>query len=231
VSTVVKLTILRGDSKELKEISITRDVINVPAIKTTLRSDGVFVVSFYSFSGLSSQQFRDAMRKFVQSGYSRMIIDLRGNPGGYLEAAVDTASYFLPVGYSVVSEDSGNANPVVHHSKGYDIFARGRDLKLVVLIDGGSASASEILAGALHDHGVATLIGKKSFGKGSVQELVDLGGGASLKVTIAKWLTPKGTSISQQGIVPDIEVDRTIDDVKAGKDPQMDAAVQYLRTH
>lgn len=230
--TTVKLTVLRGTATDPITVSIVRDVIQVPAIKTTLRDDGIFVVSLYSFSGLSSNQFREAMRKFVQSGSDKMVIDLRGNPGGYLDAAVDISSYFLPVGYSVVSEDAGSGKaPTVHHSRGYDIFSRGKNLKLVVLIDGGSASASEILAGALHDHGKATLIGKKSFGKGSVQEVIDLGGGASLKVTIAKWLTPKGTSISQQGIVPDIEVDRTIKDVEEKRDPQMDKAVEYLRTH
>ena len=230
--TTVKLTIVRGDVTKPMVVSIVRDVIQVPAIKTTLRDDGIFVVSLYSFSALSTDQFRTAMRKFVQSGSNQLVIDLRGNPGGYLDAAVDIASYFLPVGYTVVSEDSGNGKaPDVHHSLGYNIFSSGKNLKLVILIDGGSASASEILAGALHDNGIATLIGEKSFGKGSVQEVVDLGGGASLKVTIAKWLTPKGTSISQQGIMPDVVVDRTLDDAKAGKDPQMEAAVNYMHTH
>lgn len=228
--TVVKLTIVRNGEKEPTEVSITRAVINVPAIKTEVRQDGIVVISFYSFSGLSAAQFRDAMRTFVQSGSKQMVIDLRGNPGGYLESAVDAASFFLPVGYAVVSEDSGNGNPTVHHSKGYNIFGN-RDLKLVVLIDGGSASASEILAGALRDHNKATLIGMKTFGKGSVQELIDLGGGASLKITIAKWLTPKGTSISEHGITPDLTVDRTLEDIKAGRDPQMDAALNWLQSH
>ena len=230
--TSVKLTVLRGDSVEPITVSIVRATISVPAIKTELRNDSIFIVSLYSFSGLSTNQFREAMRKFVQSGSNKMIIDLRGNPGGFLDAAVDISSYFLPIGYSVVSEDAGSGtNPDVHHSRGYNIFSRGQNLKLVVLIDGGSASASEILAGALHDHGVATLIGKKTFGKGSVQELIDIGGGASLKVTIAKWLTPKGTSISEHGIEPDIEVDRTPEDVEAKKDPQMDKAIEWFRTH
>lgn len=230
--TTVKLTVLRGTSVEPIVVSIVRDTISVPAIKTELRNDGIFVVSLYSFSGLSTNQFRDAMRKFVQTGSHKMIIDVRGNPGGFLDAAVDISSYFLPIGYSVVSEDAGSGtNPDVHHSRGYNIFSRGQDLKLVVLIDGGSASASEILAGALHDHGKATLIGKKTFGKGSVQELIDIGGGASLKVTIAKWLTPKGTSISEHGISPDIEVDRTPEDVEAKRDPQMDKAIEWFRTH
>lgn len=230
--TTVKLTVLRGDSVQPIVVSIVRDTISVPAIKTELRNDGIFVVSLYSFSGLSTNQFRDAMRKFVQSGSNKMIIDVRGNPGGFLEASVDIASYFLPIGYSVVSEDTGSGiNPDIHHSRGYNIFSRGQTLKLVVLIDGGSASASEILAGALSDHGVATLIGKKTFGKGSVQELIDIGGGASLKVTIAKWLTPKGTSISEHGIEPDIEVDRTLEDVEAKRDPQMDKAIEWFRTH
>ncbi len=230
--TTVTLSISR-DKGEPQDVSIVRDVINVPAIKAEARPDGVFVVSIYSFSGLSVDQFRTAMRQFVENGSSRLVLDLRGNPGGFLEAAVDMASYFLPLGETVVTEDfGGKQTNEVHHSKGYDIFrSRGKEVKMAVLIDAGSASASEILAGALRDQGVATLVGKKSFGKGSVQELIDLGGGASLKVTIAKWLTPHGTSISQTGVMPDIEVDRTADDFKNNKDPQMDSAVDYLLKH
>ena len=155
------------------------------------------------------------------------MIDLRGNPGGYLEAAQDMASWFLPAGQVIVSEAFSKAqDDQIYRSKGYDIF--NDSLKLVVLIDGGSASASEILAGALHDHGVATLVGTQSFGKGSVQELVDITSNTSLKVTIAKWLTPNGISISHQGLTPDIVVKLDETKYKAGDDTQMDAAIQFL---
>jgi carboxyl-terminal processing protease len=229
--TKVKLLVQHA-SDTPKEIEITRAPIEVPVVETTSRPDGVFVIAIYTFSAPSADRFREALREFIQSGSSKLVIDLRGNPGGYLEAAVDIASYFLPLGETIVTEDyAGKQVNEVHHSKGYNVFAAsGRNIKTVVLINGGSASASEILAGALHDQGVATLIGEKSFGKGSVQELINLPGGASLKVTVARWLTPHGMSISQQGIVPDQEVKFTEEDFKAKKDPQMDAAAKYLLT-
>ena len=226
--TSVTLTLARGD-KQPFDVSVVRRTINLPTIDTTLRKDGVFVIQFYSFNALSPELFRNAIREFAQSGSNKMIIDLRGNPGGYLEAAVDVASWFLPVGKTVVSEDfAGKQDAQVHRSRGYDVFTD--NLKLVVLIDGGSASASEILAGALHDYGKATLIGDKSFGKGSVQQVFDITDTTSIKITIARWLTPKGTSISHEGIAPDIEVQRTEEDAKAGRDPQLDRAVQFLLT-
>ena len=133
-----------------------------------------------------------------------MIIDLRGNPGGYLDASVAMASYFLQEGQVVVSEKQGKNEAVVNHrSQGLAGVPTGT--KVVVLVDGGSASASEILAGALKDQGVATIVGEKTFGKGSVQELVNFSDGSSLKVTIAKWFTPNGVNISEGGIKPDVE--------------------------
>ena len=227
--TTVTLLILR-EGDQPKEYPVVRDVIQTPTINTIHRPDGVYVIQLYNFSAISAGKFKEALRSFVESGSNRLILDLRGNPGGYLEAAVDMASYFLPLGATVVTEDSfGKDKQDVHRSVGYNVFsARDRQIKMMVLIDGGSASASEILAGALRDHGVAKIVGEKSFGKGSVQELVELGGGASLKITIARWLTPAGTSISETGIVPDIEVPRSVDDIKAGNDPQMDRAATEL---
>ena len=155
-------------------------------------------------------------------------MDLGGNAGGYLEVAVDMASWFLPVGTSVVIEDFGGGEEErVYRSRGYNVFDK---LKLVILIDEGSASASEILAGALHDHGKATLIGEKSFGKGSVQQLFDVTPDSSLKITVARWLTPNRISISHNGIEPDISVPLTDEDRKAEKDPQMEKAAQYLKS-
>lgn len=231
VDSVVRLLVAH-DKQEAKELKITRATIEAPTIKVVHRPDGVFVISLYNFSSLASPKFKEAMRQFIESGSTRLVLDLRGNPGGFLESSVDMASYFLPLGDVIVTEDyNGTQKNEEHKSRGYNVIrTRGIDLKMVVLINQGSASASEILAGALKDHGVATLIGMKSFGKGSVQELVDLGGGASLKITIAKWLTPSGHSISQQGLTPDIEVDRTIDDMKANRDPQLDRAVEFLLT-
>ena len=225
--TVVKIHILRGE--EDKEISITRDTIQVPTIDTAYNADtGIFTISLYSFTGNSSTLFNKALAEFRKSGSHKLIIDLRGNPGGYLSAAVSLASHFLPEGDVIVTEDyQGHEENIVHRSRGTGGIPELT--KVVVLINAGSASASEILAGALQDHEKATLIGTHSFGKGSVQELVSVGD-ASLKITIARWLTPSGRSISDGGLAPDIEVERTQEDYTAGKDPQMERAVEFLTT-
>jgi carboxyl-terminal processing protease len=226
--TTVKLSLLR-DSELPFDVSIVRETINLPIIDTTLRPDGVFVLRLYSFNAMSPQEFRNAVREFAASGSDKLIIDLRGNPGGYLEAAADIASWFLPVGKPVVTSDYGGKQPEeVFRSRGYDVFTD--NLKLVILIDGGSASASEILAGAMKDYGKATLIGETSFGKGSVQQTFDVTPDTALKITVARWLTPNRVSISHQGIAPDIKVEMTDEDLKAGRDPQLDRAVEYLLT-
>lgn len=229
--TPVKLVLMREGAEKPFEVEIVRDVISIPIIKNYKRDDGIYVIELYSFSANSTELFRASLREYMESGATKLILDLRGNPGGYLEAAVQMASFFLPMGDTVVTEDfKGKRDNIAHRSLGYNVFAN-KELDMAILIDQGTASASEILAGALQQHNVATLIGTRSFGKGSVQELVELGGGAELKVTIARWLTPNGTSISDGGLKPDIEKDRTIEDVKASKDPQMEAAVAWMATH
>ncbi len=225
--TAVDLTIQRGQDKPF-DVKIVRDVINIPTIDTTMRPDGVFVISLYTFTADSPVLFRDALRQFVLSKSNKLILDLRGNPGGYLDAAVDIASWFLPEGQVVVRENYGPGKPEdISRSKGYDIF--NNNLKFAILINGGSASASEILAGALSEYGKAKLVGTKSFGKGSVQELINITPDTALKVTVARWLTPSGKSISDGGLTPDLPVDITADDIAAGRDPQMEAAAQLLK--
>jgi carboxyl-terminal processing protease len=226
--SVVTLLVMREGFKEPKEIKITRDVINVPIVTTTRRPDGIFVIEVASFTANSAGLYRNAMREFVLSGSRRLIIDLRGNPGGYLDAAVDMASWFLPAGKVVVTEDyAGHADNIVHRSFGYNVF-RGNNPRVVILVNRGSASASEILAGALRDQGVAKLVGTRTFGKGSVQELIPITDDTSLKLTVAHWLTPSGAQIPLTGIVPDVEVTLTEEDITAKKDPQMDKAVEML---
>jgi carboxyl-terminal processing protease len=227
--TTVTLTIARDGWTEPKDIKVTRDVINVPTVTTIPRADGVFVIELSTFTSNSPDLFRNALREFVQSGDDKLVLDLRGNPGGYLDAAVDMASWFLPSGDVVVTEDyAGHAQNIVHRSSGYAIF--NKNLKMAILVDRGSASASEILADALRHYGIAKLIGTNTFGKGSVQELVDITPETSLKVTVARWLGPDGKQIPLTGITPDIEATITDEDVKAGKDPQLDRAVSYLQS-
>lgn len=225
--TTVALTIFREGDNEPKEIKIVRDVINMPTLDTEIRGDGIFVIKLYSFSANSADLFRNAMKKFYQSRSDKLLLDLRGNPGGYLDASVDMSSWFLASGKPVVIEDSGNGNKQeIYRSAGYNIF--NDKLKFVILIDGGSASASEILAGAMQDYGLAILVGEQSYGKGSVQEVVEVTPDTIFKVTVAKWLTPNGTSISEKGLTPDHKVSMTKKDVDAGKDPQLDKAVELL---
>lgn len=205
IDTKVTITVLHPNEKETKDITITRKEIKIPTIDTE-KKNGVFVIKLYNFSAESGELFNKALNDFVASGLKHLVIDLRGNPGGYLESAVNIASFFLDSGKMVVEEKQGKGEITVEHrSKGFAGVPYGT--KIVVLVDGGSASASEILAGALKDHKVAKVVGVKSFGKGSVQELVSLSDGSSLKVTIAKWFTPNGVNISESGITPDIKVE------------------------
>jgi carboxyl-terminal processing protease len=237
--TTVVLTVLREGQKDTVEKSIVRDVINIPTLDTEIqypagtkaenktKNNAVFVIKLYNFSAISPELFRKALREFIDSGSHKLVLDLRGNPGGYLDAAVSMASWFLPSGKIVVTEDFGkNKDPKVYRSRGPALF--NENLKFVVLVDGGSASASEILAGALKEHGVAKVVGTNTFGKGSVQELIKITPETSLKVTVARWLTPKGVSISEGGLKPDVEVKITPEESAAGKDPQMNKALEIM---
>ncbi len=227
VGTTVNLSVVRDGTPI--SIKVTRETIQVPETSDGYDAKtGVYHIALYEFTSNSAQLFDQAFNRFKATGSKKLVIDLRGNPGGYLDAAVDIASHFLPKGATIVTEDfGGKQSKQIYTSLGYDDVPPGT--KIVVLVDGGSASAAEILSGALKDHHVATLIGEKTFGKGSVQTLIPIGGG-ELKVTIARWLTPNGTWIMGNGITPDITVPYTAADAKAGTDPQMQRAIQFLTT-
>ncbi len=237
--TTVMLEVAREGESELIKIPIVRAKIKIPTIETEKRADGIFVISLFSFTQESPVLFRDALVEFINSKYDKLIIDLRGNPGGYLDAAVDIASWFLPKGAVVVTEDFGDKRPEqVYRSKGNNLFTD--KLKLVILTNKGSASASEILAGALRAHKRAKIIGTNSFGKGSVQELVPITPDTSLKVTVARWVLPDETWIGGEGLKPDIEVKfptkeelmKNPDKLKEleDKDLIMEEAVKYLKS-
>ncbi|MBI2097248.1 MAG: S41 family peptidase [Candidatus Sungbacteria bacterium] len=224
--TKVKLTVFRGSDNngEPKEIIITRDAIVIPNIRTSVKPGSVFVLQLSHFSESSPDDFQKAVAEFQNSGTSRLILDLRNNPGGYLAAAVDIASWFLPAGEVVVVEKHSDDSEETYRSRGYAALEK---TPAVVLINQGSASAAEILAGALRDQRGVKLIGEKTFGKGSVQNLEELPGGSSLKVTIAKWLTPSGKSINENGLEPDISVNATT--TPEGSDPVLEKALELLR--
>lgn len=225
--SVVTFLILRPGDKKTTEVKVTRDIVTIPTIDTEFRSDNIFVIKFYSFSENSATLFREALQKFVDTRAHKLVIDLRGNPGGYLDAAVDIGSWFIDEGKPIVSEDFGeNKKAVVYRSHGPRVFTK--DLQLVVLVDGGSASASEILAGALSEYHIGTLVGEKTFGKGSVQELINITDTTSLKITVARWLTPNGISISEHGLDPDVVVPFTAKNLETKTDPQMDKAIELL---
>jgi carboxyl-terminal processing protease len=225
--TSVTLTIAREGGSEPLEITVTRDIIKVPTLETKVLNNKVFDIEFYSFSENSNIEFSKALKKFNDSQYSDLIVDLRNNPGGYLDSAIDIASEFLPAGSVVVKEDTGSdTEATIHRSTGRTTITK--PYRLVVLVNGGSASASEILSGALMENNRALLIGTKTFGKGSVQELINFNDGSSLKVTVARWLTPSGKSISEEGVHPAIELKKSpeIDKmIKEKKDPYVETAL------
>jgi len=220
--TEVVLTVAREGEEGVLKISIVRDVIEIPVLDTEKKENGVFVIKLYNFSARSANEFRGALREMIESESNKLILDLRGNTGGYLEIAIDIASWFLPLGEVVAQEEFVADRVDIYRSRGYDIF---NNLPFVVLVNGGSASASEIVAGALQEHGVAKLVGTQTYGKGSVQQLFDMDGGTSLKLTVARWLTPNGVSISENGLTPDFEAGLTDEDEI---DKQMEKAIEIL---
>ncbi len=225
--TEVVLTIFREGEFEFLDIPVVRDTIEIPTVKSEQVGD-VFIVTLYSFNAVAESKMKEALQEYTQSGAQKLIVDVRGNPGGFLQSAVSIASHFLPSGKVVVREQySASEMEDAYRTRGRQIQLFNPS-NLVVLVDGGSASASEILAGALQDHGVATIIGAQTFGKGSVQELVEFDSGSALKVTIARWLTPNGTSISEGGLTPDIVISRTPQQRLAAEDPQRVAALRFM---
>lgn len=226
--TTVTLTIFREGWNEVKDFKITRDTINIPSVDWEIKNGDVVYVHIYQFDQTLSANFANIAQHILQSTAKKIILDLRGNPGGYLEVSQDVAGWFLAKGQLVTIEDFGTGKTRQEFkTQGSGALAH---YPLVVLIDKGSASAAEILAGALRDNRNVKLIGEKSFGKGSVQEISDLKDGASfLKITIAKWLTPKGNSISQVGLTPDVSVGISDSDLVDKKDPQLDKALEIIQ--
>jgi carboxyl-terminal processing protease len=226
VGTTVTLGVLREGWSAPRDFSIERATIDVPSLRLEFPEEDIAYVKLFQFSEKMRSDFR-GIEDEVFRKTDKVIIDLRNNPGGFLHIAVDIAGWFLERGDIVVIEDFGSGLEQKNHAaRGNNRF---RDHKVVILINEGSASASEILAGALRDNRGTLLIGKKSFGKGSVQELKDLKDKSSLKVTVASWLTPKGEHIAKKGLEPDIEVEITEEDFDANRDPQLDRAIEVLK--
>ncbi len=222
--TEVMLTISRGGGEPFK-VPITRDEITIKSVTWELRDDGIGVITVSMFNEETAPLFRQASQELIRDGMTGLIVDLRNNPGGLLDSAIDLAGYW--VGDDVVVIESTGDDRLDLHADGVPWFS---EMKTVVLVNGGSASASEILAGALQDYDLAEVIGEQTFGKGSVQTYHELPEGSAVKITVAKWLTPLGRSIDQDGITPDTVVPLTEEDFNANKDPQLEAAINFLQT-
>lgn len=219
--TTVKLSVQRGS--EIKDFTITRATISNPSVTSAI-NNGIGTLTISRFDDQTGNLARAAAQDFKAKNVKGIILDLRGNGGGYVTAAQDVAGLWLD-SKLLVTEKSNN-QIVDQVTTGSNAILAG--IPTVILVNSSSASASEIVSGALQDYGIAKLVGEKTFGKGSVQKLIDLPNGAELKVTIAKWYTPKGKNINQQGITPDIAASLTQADVDAGQDPQMTAALKQL---
>lgn len=224
----VILGIIRDEDEDVIQISIIRDTIRIPIIDWEDKGDGIAYIALHHFTETAVRDFGDVVNEILKSDTEKIILDLRNNPGGFLEVAVNISGWFLEKGQVVLKEDSGGNNiSKVHRANGSGSL---KDYPIVVLINGGSASASEIFAGALRDHKGTILIGEKSFGKGSVQELLKLSDGSSMKVTVAKWLTPSGLSIDGNGLEPDITVEMTQEIFDSEGDVQLEKAVEVIKS-
>lgn len=225
--TKVTLSIFRDGFKAAKDFVLEREVIQVPSLKWEMKDNAVAYIHLYQFSEKAGNDFSKAASEIMAQHAKKIVLDLRNDPGGYLEVSQDIAGWFLERGQTVVIESFGaDKKQNIYKAQGNALFNK---TPIVILINEGSASASEILAGALKDNRGVLLVGTKSFGKGSVQELSNLQGGSSLKVTIADWLTPKGISISKKGLTPDVEVKMTDKDFEQGKDPQLEKALERIQ--
>lgn len=224
--TMVTFLIGRTGHEKPLTIKVVRDTITIPVVEWKMKEGGIAHIQFFTFSENSAELVRTALKEARAAGAKGIALDMRNNPGGYLDAAVTIAGYFMDAGLPVVFEEFRNGKRDTFLSRGAPI-AKG--IPLVILLNGGSASASEILAGALKDNLGTQIIGEKSFGKGTVQELTELKGGAEIKLTIAHWILPKGTQIDKNGIVPDIAVKFTETDYEKKRDPQLEKALEIVK--
>lgn len=221
--TTVKLTLLRD--KQQIEVEIVRDTITIPSVNSKVEG-GIGYLQISRFGNDTALLAQQAAESFKAQGVTGIIVDVRNNPGGYLDQAVKVASLWVDKGKTVVDERRNNVSIRTDKAIGGNILS---GIPTIVLMNGGSASASEILAGALKDNGAATLYGEKTFGKGSVQQVEQFEDSSALKVTVARWYTPSGKNINKEGISPDVEVKVSDDDAKAGNDTQKAAATKALQ--
>lgn len=225
--TKVKLQLVRNKTQPIT-LTITRQDIKLPSVKTKTLDGNIGYIQITTFSDDTAERAQKAAEQFKSQNVKGIILDLRENPGGLLDAAVKVSSLWLPSGQNILQEKRGDTVVQSYSALGGNIL---NGIPTVVLIDNGSASASEITAGALHDNKAAYLIGQKSYGKGVVQQLINFRDGSQLKVTVASWYRPNGQNINKKGITPDKAVKISEADAQAGTDTQLQAAEAYLSLH
>lgn len=223
--TQVVLTIARKGKAQTFDVKLTRETINIDSVEWKMSGD-IAIIEINQFGGKTLEEFSRSISQILPKHPKGIILDLRFNGGGYLEGAVDIVSEFLESGKVVSVKRRRAEEDEVIYVNGK---ARMATVPMAVLVNKGSASASEIVAGAIRDHKRGVIIGEQTFGKGTVQEVENLVDGSSLRLTVAKWFTPNDINISEVGIKPDIVIERTLEDIEANKDPQLDAALDYLK--
>lgn len=221
----VKLEVQRAGHTALLTFTLTRAKIVVPSVSSKMLDGGLGYIRLNSFGDKTAADLKTQLGDLLQQKPRGLVLDLRGNPGGYLDAAIGVVSQFIPDGV-VMRERFGDGTEKTYTAQGNGLATQ---IPLVVLVDKGSASASEIVAGAIQDRGRGQIVGAQSYGKGSVQAPTNLINDGAVRITIAKWLTPNGNWIHKKGITPDVVVERTPEDRAAGRDPQLDQAVALLK--
>jgi carboxyl-terminal processing protease len=222
----VILSIQREGMEQVFDVTLTREKIVIPSVEHEMLADGIAYVKINDFGGTTGEDLKAALLELMPQEPKGLVLDLRNDPGGYLTAAVEVGSQFIKEGDVVLYEQFGDGSRKTYLAEAGGLAL---DVPIVVLINGGSASASELVAGALQDYGLAPLVGEQSYGKGSVQNWIPLSGEqGGVRVTIAKWLTPKERGINKVGLTPDVVVPFSDEDIDAGRDPQLDAAIDIL---
>lgn len=223
--TKVKLTVIRGDDKEQLELTATRDKIEAQTVSHKMLEDNIGYIQVTEFDSVTTDQYKSALDDLENQGMTGLVVDLRNNPGGNVSTVCDMLDMMLPEGLIVYTQDK-DGNKETATSDEEHQFTK----PLVVLMNGNSASASEIYAGAIQDYGIGKIVGTQSYGKGVVQQIFDLGDGTSVKLTIADYYTPKGRDINGKGITPDVEVEYQADESNPDADNQLDKAVEVLKS-
>ncbi len=223
--TDVVLTVIRGDQSEELKLTATRDKIEIHTVSYKMLEDNIGYIKVTEFDTVTSEQYKNALDDLENQGMERLIVDLRNNPGGNVSTVCDMLDQMLPEGLIVYTQDKdGNKNEATSDEENQ--FTK----PLVVLMNGNSASASEIYAGAIQDYGIGKIVGTQSYGKGVVQQIFDLGDGTSLKITIADYYTPNGRNINGEGITPDVEVEYEKDENNSEADNQLDKAIEVVKS-